>query len=151
MHIPVDSNRCCAVLCDFPNNVKILMFNMYVPCDTDNDQANLELYIDVLSKRSHIRSNYLDVNHTIIAGDLNTEMTRRNSLHTIAFEEYLKNEGLLLCSSCTDDEVLITYMNEFTGSRSKLDHLIISECLSSEVCHYYSIHKGVVYQITIPL
>ena len=46
----------------------------------------------MLSKRSHIRSNYLDVNHTIIAGDLNTEMTHRNSLHTIPLEEYMKND-----------------------------------------------------------
>ena len=94
-----------------------------------------KVYLKVLSKRSHLRSNYVDVNHTIIAGDLSTEVTHRNSLHTIAFEEYLKNEGLLLCSSCTDDEVLITYMNEFTGSRSKLDHFIISENLSSIPIH----------------
>jgi len=88
---------------------------MYVPCDTDNDQANLEVYIDVLSKISHVHSNYIDVNHTIIAGGLNTEMTRRNALHTIALEEYMKNQGLLLCSSCTDDEVLFIHINEFTA------------------------------------
>jgi len=47
-------------------------------------------------------------------------MTRRNSLHTIALEEYMKNAGLLPCSGCTDNEVLFIYINEFTGSRSKL-------------------------------
>ena len=56
------------------------MFNIYTPCDTDNDEANLEVYIDVLSKISHVRSNYIDVYHTIIASDLNTEMTRQNYL-----------------------------------------------------------------------
>ena len=102
-----------------------------MPCDTDNDQANLEVYIDVLSKISHVCPNYIDVNHTIIVGDLNTEMTRRNSLYTIALEEYMKNDGLLLCSCCTDDKVLFTYINEFTGStgRSKLDNFIISKNL----------------------
>ena len=84
MHVSVDSYRWCAVLCGFTNNVTILMFNIYIPCDTDNDQANLEAYIDVLSKISHVRSNYIDINYAIIAGDLNTEVTRRNSLHTIA-------------------------------------------------------------------
>ena len=92
-----------------------------MPCDTDSDQANLEVYIDVLSKISHVCSNYIDVYHTIIAGDLNSEMTRLNSLHIIALAEYRENEGLLLCSGYTDDEVLFTYINEFTGSRSKLD------------------------------
>ena len=67
-------------------------------------------------------------------------MTRRNSLHTIALEVYAKNESLLLCSGCTVDEVLFTYINEFTGSRSKLERFITSETLSSDVCRYYSIH-----------
>ena len=79
----------------------------------------IKFYIDVLSKISHVRSNYLYVNHTIIAGALNTELTPRNSLHTIALEEYRKNEGLLLSSGCTDDKVLFPYINDFTGSRSK--------------------------------
>ena len=57
IHVLVDSNRCCAVLCDFPNNVKILMFNIYMACHTDNDRANLEVCIDVLSKISHVHSN----------------------------------------------------------------------------------------------
>ena len=92
MHVTVDSNRCCAMLCVFPNNVKILIFNIYMPCDTDHDQANLAVYLDVLYKISHVRSDHPDVNHTIIAGDLNTEMTRRNSLHTVALEDFMNNE-----------------------------------------------------------
>jgi len=34
----------------------------------------------LLSKISHFRSTYIDANHTIIAGDLNKEMTRQNSI-----------------------------------------------------------------------
>ena len=33
-------------------------------------------------------------------------------------------------------------MNEFTGSRFKLDHFIISENLSSDDCRYYCVHEG---------
>jgi len=87
-----------------------------MPCDADSDQANLEVYLDVLSEISHVGSNYIDGNHTIIVGDPNTEMTRRNSLHTIALEEYMKDGGLLLYFSCVDDEGLFTYINEFISS-----------------------------------
>jgi len=52
---------------------------------------------------------------------------------------------------CTDDEALFTYINEFTGSRSKLDNFIISENLSSHVCRYYSINKGDNLSYHIPI
>ena len=48
IHVYVDS-RCCTVFCDFPNNIKILMFNIYMSCNTDYDQDNLVVYIDAFS------------------------------------------------------------------------------------------------------
>ena len=50
----------------------------------------------------------------------------------------MKNQGVLLCSGCTDNEVLFTYINEFTGSRSKLDNFVRLENLSSEVITSYT-------------
>jgi hypothetical protein len=121
-----------------------------MPCDSDIDQANPAVYLDVLSKINHVRSDHPDVNPTIIAGELNTEITRRNSLPTVALEDYY-NDGLVLCSGCADDEVLLTYVNEFTGTRSKLDHLSHLKAYQVKFVVITPYTKVIIYEITFLL
>jgi len=63
------------------------------------------------------------------------------ALHTTLLEEYMQNESVLLSSVCTDDEILFTYINAFTGSRSKLDNFIISKNISNDIRCYYTIYE----------
>jgi len=74
---------------ELPCQSKILLFNIYV------DHNNLDMYLDVLSKTSPLRMKYVDISHSIIGGDFNTDLSPRSSLHTIALLEYLSREGLI--------------------------------------------------------
>jgi len=141
---PVDSvsSRCCAVIMELPDLTKVLLFNVYMPCDTEHDQENAELYLDVLTRISHVRTSYPDICNIIIGGDFNTDLIRINSLHTISLLDYLPREGLALCCQCTEDKVMYTYENSFTGGRSKLDMFIVSESLAGNVSGYFAIHEG---------
>ena len=109
-------------------------------CDTQREHANLAMYLDVLCEISLIRMKYADISHSIIGGDFNTDLSHRNSLYTIALLNYLSRDGLMLCSQCTDDEILYTYENSITVAQSILDHLIVSESVSGDVHRYCSIH-----------
>ena len=83
----------------------------------EHEQENAQLYLDVLTRISHIRNNYPDICSIIIGGDFNTDLTRINSLHTISLMDYLPHKGILLYSQCVEDNVLYTYENCFTGGR----------------------------------
>ena len=62
---------------------------MYMPCDTEHEQQNSQLYLDALTRISLIRNNYPDLCNIIIGGDFNTDLTRIKSLHTISLMDYL--------------------------------------------------------------
>ena len=63
----------------FPDLTKVVLFTVYRPCDTEHEQENAQLYLDVLTRISHIHNNYPDM-----GGDFNTDLTRINSLvHSI--------------------------------------------------------------------
>ena len=81
---------------EFPDLTKVLLFNVYMPRDTEHEQENTQLYVDVLTRISHIRNNYPDICNIIIGGDFNTDLTRINSLHTISLMDYLPHEGLFI-------------------------------------------------------
>ena len=101
--VEVGSDRCCAIIMELPDLTKILLFNVYMPCDTIHDQVNLDLYNDVLISISQVRNNHSDICNVIIGGDFNTDMSRNNSLHTMSLIDYLSSDGLVMCSDCTLD------------------------------------------------
>ena len=108
--VDVGSSRCCAVIMEFPDLTKLLLFNVYMSCDTEHEQENTQLYIDVLIRIRHIRNNYPDICNIIMGGDFNTYLTRINSLQTISLMDYLPpNEGILLCHEYVGDNVMYIY------------------------------------------
>ena len=59
-----------------------MIANVYLPVDTNYDRNNLAEYNDALSNVSSVaRDNGID--HVIFAGDFNTDMSRRGSLHIL--------------------------------------------------------------------
>jgi len=62
--VNVGSNRCCVVVMEFPDLTKVLLFSVYMSCDTEHE--NVQLYLDVLTRISHICNNYPDTCDIII-------------------------------------------------------------------------------------
>ena len=75
----------------------------------------------------------------LIGGDFNTDLSRINSLHTGALTNFVNQNGYVFGLNCSNVGVEFTYENIATGSRSVIDHIIVSESLSSQVLSYYSI------------
>ena len=64
-----------------------------MPCDTEYDHDNADLFRDVLTEVSTL-SLKLNTDHVIFAGDFNTDMSRHNSLHTQILCKFTDEESL---------------------------------------------------------
>ena len=62
-----------------PNDINILLFNVYMSCDTDYNLVNLDTYSNVLHKIDEVCMTYHDVDNIIIGGDFNTDISRTSS------------------------------------------------------------------------
>jgi len=58
-------------------------------CDTTRDYSNLDEYRNVLMDFMSVCNNYTDVDYVILAGDLNTDISRSNSLHTRELNQFI--------------------------------------------------------------
>jgi hypothetical protein len=139
---PIDtkSSRMCAVSIKF-ESYNILLFNVYMPCDTIYNYHNLAEYQSVLDEVSQLCIEY-NADTFVIAGDFNTDMSRQNSLHTNALQTYLTNECCKSCLDCRDSSINYTFESKINGSRSTLDHCIVSEDLFHQVLQYSVRHEG---------
>ena len=72
------NNRCCGGVMKI-NNVSILLFNGYMPCDTSCDCDNCDIFQNIVND---ICYKYEHIDYVIIGGDLNTDLRRVTSLHT---------------------------------------------------------------------
>ena len=61
----------------------LYVFNVYFPCDTNNNEY-LQEYNDVLSDISSCMIKH-NIDYCIIAGDLNTDLSRVNSGNTLRY------------------------------------------------------------------
>ena len=86
------SKRLCAIQLKL-DNLSILMFCIYLPCDT-NDHNLLEEYQSVLSEISLLCVKY-NIDNICIAGDLNTDFAQQNSQHTQLMLKFIDDEDLL--------------------------------------------------------
>lgn len=79
----------CACLESFSLNVKISLLNVYMPCETAHDMQNVQTFTDVLHVISALIASDDNVNHTILGGDLITDINRPQSRHTRALCEFI--------------------------------------------------------------
>ena len=126
--IEVRNNRLCIVRLDH-DLYSMLLINTYMPCDTSHDRANLTLFNDVLCE---IRSVIIreDTDFVLMGGDLNTDMSRINSLHVDSLKDFCINENLNIVDS---ELVDYTYESKINNSKSQIDHFIISSSLITRV------------------
>ncbi len=96
-----------------------------MPCDTTYDYNNVDEYHKVLAEYMSVCDNYPDVDYVILAGDLNTDVSRLNSLHTRELTQFISQYNLYPCIASDCADIKHTYDNVHTGVLSTLDHVII--------------------------
>ena len=136
------NNRChaCVIsVCSEKNTFKFLLFNMYMPCD---DNQNNSSYDDILAEVGGVIDGNSDIDYIIIGGDMNTDLSRMNSLNTQSMKIFCEEQSLAPCITLSVANVDFTYESDTTGTRSTLDHFIVSQNLIGLVSYYESIHDG---------
>jgi len=81
--LEIISKRMCDIRLTREGDLVMLLFCVYMPCDTEYDMSNLNEYNAILQEMVDLGI-LLDVNTIIIAGDFNTEFSRARFLHTRA-------------------------------------------------------------------
>jgi hypothetical protein len=126
-------NRYLATLTCEDNGNKISIVACYLPFD-NGTQLNLSEFNSCLQVAVELLKFFNNINQTtIIIGDLNADLLR-NKRFDIIFDNFIKNNNLLLMSFSRDPD-LFSYMNG--DYRAKLDH-----CLTSSNINTFKIIKS---------
>ena len=146
--------RICAATIS-TEDLTFLMLCVYMPCDGITNNVEFEA---VLAEASRI-CNGSDANMFILGGDFNTDLSRKQSSNTVSLLRFCKEETLTPCVDSLLNNVDFTYESKINGSRSCLDHFIITDNLLPLVSKYYSVkdvdnlsdHCAVSLTIDIPV
>ncbi len=98
-----------------------------MPYDERWPSDNLVVYQDILSEIAFI-SDSRDSSYIFIAGDLNTDFSR-NTPQTWEFSQFCNNECIVPLCKDNVSTVEYTYKSVCNGTRSHIDHIIITSNL----------------------
>ena len=136
-HVEVESKRICALKISLPDR-DVLLINAYMPYDSPEKEI---VYQETIIQIEEVCT-MCNVDHIIIGGDLNTDLSRPHSLNTIMLNEFVQRESLQYCNSLDLAQVDYTYESKATHNKSCIDHFIVSKNLSSHVESYKVLHEG---------
>ena len=133
------SSRLCAVTMDI-KGLKVLICNVYMPCDTNYHCSNTVIYEETLSEIKRL-SVETGIDTLIIGGDFNTDLLRDSSLHTRLLKEYNARENLRTVIS-EKQQIDYTYESKASGARSVIDHFIVSQNILDLIDYVDVVHDG---------
>ena len=82
-----------------------------------------------------------DVNHVIIGGDLNTDLSRNRSLHTSSLVSFADRENLKFVVNHENADVDYTYEGVPHGNHSLIDHFIVTDNLYDKIIRMNVVHS----------
>ena len=129
------SSRLTACKVSMSGDVNFVIFNVYMPCENRNE--NLDVLQDVLSEVSVI-CNSNSFSFVIFAGDFNIDFTRKTA-HTSELLNFCQSEGFQCCKDLPCSDVFYTFEAHGNGSRSHIDHVLVSENMVHSVTEHYTV------------
>ena len=140
VHCP--SRRVCAVRLKYDDlDDDILVVNAYMPPDTTGEE-NLREFTETLREISSLLE-VCNTNYIIVGGDFNTDFSRERSPHTRVLKDFIERETLFCGLQLPFAQVDYTYECMISGSRSTLDHFLVSENLIELTNQYKVFHSAV--------
>jgi len=133
-----DNSRLCLVKVCF-NTCTLLLCTVYMPCDTEYDNCNNDVYNEILLDMLKF-ANDDSIDFVMCGGDFNTDMIRTKSLHTNSLQAFMAREHFKLCDSHSCSSVDYTYESMANYVRSNIDHMIVSENMFEFVSDVKVIH-----------
>jgi hypothetical protein len=154
--VPVEtiSNRLTCIKCFLDEDNFILIFNVYMPCDSGRKDTKFLEYQDILIE---MQSLYVDSNamYCIIGGDWNTDLSRNNSHYVHEFKSFCNSLDFVSCSVLPVSSVLYTFECAATHNKSHIDHFVVSNNLRGLIKRYYDVdsiynksdHLGIILEL----
>lgn len=127
--IKCESKRLCAINVYLKEKVKLLIINVYMPCDERRVGRNLEVYNDTLGEIMDIINKESPM-YFVLGGDYNTDLNRK-SPQTEALNNFLSNGECVMCDESKD--VSHTYRSVDGQYFSHIDHIIASLNMKDEM------------------
>ena len=119
----------------------ILLTNVYFPYYSRHDSYSYDLSL-ITSYIESVCNRYSSMKY-VIAGDFNFECTTASSGYHMC-SELFSNNNLICCDNMLVDRTIeYTYIHESLGHRSWLDHIFISESLSSCIYDFKILDDGI--------
>jgi exonuclease III len=131
------SKRLCAVEI-YVENLPILIINVYMPCDT---MSNVSTYKETLQEIADLCTKS-KAEHIVIGGDFNTEFGRTDSHVLPLLETLLLNEYICSVENKQGIDIDYTYESHCNGTKTKIDHIFVTENLEHNVVSYQVLHEG---------
>ena len=132
--ISVLSRRMCAIILTI-NNFDIILFIVYMPCDTLYVHNNQLQYNELLHEISHACTDH-NVHQIIVGGDFNTDFSHQASLYTKFLTAYMDNDFLKNVYIHILSKIDYTYCSKINKERSCIDHFLLSDNLFNIRCQY---------------
>ena len=154
--VPVEtiSNRLTCIKCFLDEENFILIFNVYMPCDSGRKDTKFLEYQDILSEMQSI---YVDSDamYCIIGGDWNTDLSRSNSHFVHEFKSFCNSLDFVSCSQLPISSITYTFECAATHNRSHIDHFVVSNNLRGHIMKYYDVdsidnrsdHLGIILEL----
>lgn len=140
--VKFSSKRLCGVTLKIEScQTQIFLCNVYMPIDTKSDNENRIEFNNILQEILTI-SRRIDVTDVLIGGDLNTDFSRNNSLHTKDLLEYMHENTMTSWLNAGKCDVDYTCENRSNGARSLIDHFILSSNLAHLITTASVKHSG---------
>ena len=154
--ITYQTKRVCAVKMKLGAH-SILLCNVYMSTYQAVQGAYLQEIYDVLTDVESLIKDSGE-QYIIISGDLNTSFSKPG-YNTEVLMSFMRRQHLQCALNHYTSEVQFTSENKANGSRSIIDHFLLSDVLVNNVLHYTSLHDynnfsdhcPVVIKINVPV
>ena len=130
----MSSKRVCCI-CLNTDLGYVYLFNVYMPCDTRNNEHLFEYHMILRDISKCCIDN--SISNCIIGVDVNTDIARICSGNTISLQKLVAGENLSLALNTVNNSVEHTYMG-VNNSTSLIDHFIVSDIIHTNVLDYYT-------------
>ena len=131
------TKRVCAVKIEFGNH-DILLCNVYMPTYQSAQGTYLQELNDVFTDVESLIKEFGE-QYIIIGGDFNTSFSK-TGYNTDALVSFMRRQHLQCALSHHTSEIQFTFESKANGSRSVIDHFLLSEVLMKNILHYKSLH-----------
>ena len=133
--VPVkcESKKLCALIVELGGE-KLLLVNVYMPCDDRCLDQNINEYVQALND-IEILCNSVSVNYICIGGDFNTDLSR-SDIQTRSLNAFIIRNDFNYCAQDMCCNIEYTFCSRGTGATSFIDHFIVSENLLGKLISF---------------